>query len=130
MMQKSVKWMAAAFGAALVLTAVTLMLHGTDNKSTRLALELTARFSFVLFWLAYAGGAIATLFRVDALAGRGREFGLAFAAAHLVHVGLVIWLGVLMGRVIAWRLGSGEAGRGVPTSRHAPPSAQDGIFCG
>ena len=99
MMQKSVKWMAAAFGAALVLTAVTLMLHGTDNKSTRLALELTARFSFVLFWLAYAGGAIATLFRVDALAGRGREFGLAFAAAHLVHVGLVIWLGVLMGRV-------------------------------
>ena len=99
MMQKSVKWMGAGFGAALVLTVVTLVTHGTDNKSTRLALELTARFSFVLFWLAYAGGAIAALFRVDALAGRGREFGLAFAAAHLVHIGLVIWLGILMGRV-------------------------------
>lgn len=98
-MQKSVKWMAAAFGAALAITAITLALHGTDNKATRLALELTARFSFVLFWLAYAGGAIATLFRIEALAGRGREFGLAFAAAHLVHIGLVIWLGVLMGKV-------------------------------
>ncbi len=99
MMQKSVKWMGAGFGAALAITVVTLMLHGTDNKSTRLALELTARFSFVLFWLAYAGGALASLFRLDALAGRGREFGLAFAAAHLVHIGLVIWLGILMGRV-------------------------------
>jgi len=98
-MQKSIKGMGTAFGAALAITAITLALQGTDNKATRLALELTARFSFVLFWLAYAGGAIATLFRVDALAGRGREFGLAFAAAHLVHVGLVIWLGYLMGRV-------------------------------
>jgi len=98
-MQKSVKWMAAAFGAALAITAITLALYGTDNKATRLALELTARFSFVLFWLAYAGGAIATLFRIEALAGCGREFGVAFAAAHLVHVGLVIWLGVLMGKV-------------------------------
>jgi hypothetical protein len=99
MMNKSIKWMGAAFAAALAITAITLALHGTDNKATRLALELTARFSFVLFWLAYAGGAIATLFRIEALAGRGREFGLAFAAAHLVHIGLVIWLGVLMGKV-------------------------------
>ena len=98
-MNKSVKWMGAAFGTALAITAVTLALHGTDNKSTRLALELTARFSFVLFWLAYAGGALAALFHIDALAGRGREFGLAFAAAHLVHIGLVIWLGILMGKV-------------------------------
>jgi len=98
-MKKSIKWMGTAFAAALAITAITLALHGTDNKATRLALELTARFSFLLFWLAYAGGAIATLFRIEALAGRGREFGLAFAAAHLVHIGLVIWLGVLMGKV-------------------------------
>ena len=98
-MKKSIKWMGTAFAAALAITAITLALHGTDNKATRLALELTARFSFVLFWLAYAGGAIATLFRIEALAGRGRDFGLAFAAAHLVHIGLVIWLGVLMGKV-------------------------------
>src|SRR3954469_6308105 len=92
MMQKSIRWMGAAFAAALAITAITLVAQGTDNKATRLALELTARFSFVLFWLAYAGGAMAALFRIDALAGRGREFGLAFAAAHLVHIGLVIWL--------------------------------------
>ena len=98
-MKKSIKWMGTAFAAALAITAITLALHGTDNKATRLALELTARFSFVLFCLAYAGGAIAILFRIEALAGRGREFGLAFAAAHLVHIGLVIWLGVLMGKV-------------------------------
>lgn len=99
MMSKSIKWMASGFLAAVAITAATLLLQGTDNKSTRLALELTARFSFVLFWLAYAGGAIAALFRVDVLAGRGREFGLAFAAAQLVHIGLVIWLGYLIGRV-------------------------------
>ncbi len=98
-MQKSTKGMGAAFGTALAITAVTLGVQGSDDKATRLALELTARFSFVLFWLAYAGGAIASLFRIDALAGRSREFGLAFAAAHLVHIGLVIWLGYLMGRV-------------------------------
>ena len=57
-MKKSIKWMGTAFAAALAITAITLALHGTDNKATRLALELTARFSFVLFWLAYAGGAM------------------------------------------------------------------------
>ncbi|HTZ70840.1 MAG TPA: hypothetical protein VMB71_09345, partial [Acetobacteraceae bacterium] len=63
--------------------------HGTDA-----ALAATARFSFLLFWGAYAGGAMAALFgpRFEKLRRRGREFGLAFAAAHLVHLGLVGWL--------------------------------------
>jgi hypothetical protein len=91
-MRKSGIWMGTAFGIALVITVSVLVLHGTDNKSIRLALELTARWSFLLFWLAYAGGALATLFGWGVLAGRGREFGLAFAAAHLVHIGLVVWL--------------------------------------
>ena len=30
--------------------------------------------------------------RLRPLAMHGRDFGLAFAAAHLVHVGLVVWL--------------------------------------
>jgi hypothetical protein len=55
-----------------------------------LALELTARWSFLLFWLAYAGNAVAILFGAQLAAGR--EFGLAFASAHLVHIGLVVWL--------------------------------------
>ncbi|MBV8614626.1 MAG: hypothetical protein JOY66_12800 [Acetobacteraceae bacterium] len=60
----------------------------------RRALEVTARFSFALFWLAYAGSALATLFgpAFRGLARRGRDLGLAFASAHLVHVGLVVWL--------------------------------------
>ena len=30
--------------------------------------------------------------RFSAFARHGREFGLAFASAHLVHVGLIVWL--------------------------------------
>ena len=91
--------MSAAFAVALALTAAVFAFGGVDNKSVRLALELTARWSFALFWLAYAGRALATLFGWSALAGRGREMGLAFAAAHLVHIALVVELGVIMGRV-------------------------------
>jgi hypothetical protein len=62
---------------------------------------MTARWSFLFFWLAYAGGAMAVLFgpAFSGLARRGRELGLAFAAAHLVHVGLIVWLGLVTGQV-------------------------------
>ena len=98
-MRKSLPWMGAAFGIALAIAVLALVLQGADNKGTRLALELTARWSFVLFWLAYAGNATAQLFGVHSLAGHGREFGLAFAAGHLVHIGLIVWLGIILGRV-------------------------------
>src|SRR5215472_726439 len=91
-------WMGAAFGVALATAAIVLGLNGPDNKSVRLALELTARWSFLLFFLAYAGNALATLFGWTMLKGRGREFGLSFASAHTVHIGLVIWLGTILGR--------------------------------
>ena len=92
-------WMGAATGIALAIAAIVLGLNGPDNKSVRLALELTARWSFLLFFLAYAGNALAALFGWMALKGHAREFGLSFASAHLVHVGLVIWLGVILGKV-------------------------------
>jgi len=92
-------WIGVAFGVALVVAALVLGLDGTDNKSVRLALELTARWSFVLFFFAYAGNALAGLFGWSVLKGRSREFGLSFASAHLVHIGLVIWLGVILGRM-------------------------------
>ena len=98
-MRKSFLWMGAAFGIALAIASMVLAVRGTDNAGIRLALELTARWSFLLFWLAYAGNAVATLFNIEQLAGKGREFGLAFASAHLVHIGLVIWLGTILGRV-------------------------------
>jgi len=96
---KSLPWMAAAFGVALAISAAVLISEGADNKGIRLALELTARWSFLLFWLAYAGNAVAALFGPASLAGHGREFGLAFASAHLVHIGLIVWLGIVLGRV-------------------------------
>jgi hypothetical protein len=54
----------------------------------------TARWSFFWFCLATYGGALTTLFGTSfqALACRAREFGLAFAAAHVVHIALVVWL--------------------------------------
>ena len=92
-------WMGTAFGIALAMAAIVLGFNGPDNKSVRLALEMTARWSFLLFLFAYAGHALAAVFGWTALKGRGREFGLSFASAHLVHVGLVIWLGMILGKV-------------------------------
>jgi hypothetical protein len=107
--------MGAAFVAAAVLAAVTLAVYGTSARATNTALMVTARLSFLLFWLAYAGGGIAVILGALPAAGarggisavgqflklHGREFGLAFASAHLVHVGLVgwlVWIGAPPGR--------------------------------
>lgn len=97
-MAKSWVWMGTAFGIALVVAAVVLGLNGPDNESVRLALELTARWSFLLFLLAYTGNALAALFGWTVLGGHARDFGLSFASAHLVHIGLVVWLGTILGR--------------------------------
>ncbi len=87
-------WMGSAFCAALGLAALALAALGPGEHGTIVALKVTARFSFLLFWLAYAGGAMTTLFgpAFEPLKRRGREFGLAFASAHLVHLGLVAWV--------------------------------------
>jgi hypothetical protein len=92
--------MGAAFGVALLLAAAVLAVYGSGEKAIRTALDVTARWSFLLFWAAYSGGALARLFGpAFAPLAPGREWGLAFAAAHLVHIGLVIWLGLILGRV-------------------------------
>ena len=82
------------FVTASALAGIVLALFGAEERGTILALRLTARWSFVLFWLAYTGGALARLFgpRLDRLARRGRELGLAFASAQLIHIVLVLWL--------------------------------------
>ena len=82
-----------AFLAALALAALTLSLYGAGAEGTDQALRVTARFSFLLFWSAYAGG----LFRrfpvplLAVYAGLRRELGLGFASAHSVHVLLILW---------------------------------------
>ncbi len=87
-------WMCSAFCVELGLAALTLAVLGAGVYGTLIALKLTARFSFLLFWLAYSAGAVTSLFgsAFTPLKRRTREFGLAFAAAHLVHLGLVAWI--------------------------------------
>ncbi len=87
------EWMAASMGVALVIVLV-VGLAAAPGERLGTALRATARWSFLLFWLASAGGALASLFgsRFQALARHGRDFGLAFASAHLVHLGLVAFL--------------------------------------
>ena len=87
-------WLGAAFAVNLLLAAAIFLASGTGVHSTGIALRATARVSFLWFWAAYAGGALTTLFGEIflPLKQRGREFGLAFAAALLVHLGLVSWL--------------------------------------
>jgi hypothetical protein len=95
-----VLWMGMAFAIGFGSAAVVLAIQGIDVNSLKTALRVTARWSFLFFWVAYAGRAMATLFgpTFAPLARRGREFGLAYAAAMLVHVGLLIWIFELTSR--------------------------------
>ena len=87
-------WMALAFLIAAVTATIVLAIFGSGERGTAIALRITARWSFILFWFAYAGGAMSKLFgpRLAPMAWRGRDFGLAYASAQVVHVGLVLWL--------------------------------------
>jgi hypothetical protein len=86
--------MGTALGANLFLAAIILATSGPDVQGTSRALDATARVAFLWFWAAYTGGALAALFGATFLPLKqlGRELGLAFAAALLVHLALVSWL--------------------------------------
>lgn len=88
------RWMLLAVAAEALAAAIMLAAFGTGERGTVGALELTGRISFVLFWPAYAGGALAALFGPAFLwlKRRGRAFGLACAAGHSVHAALIGWL--------------------------------------
>jgi hypothetical protein len=85
-------WMALTFFVGLALTAIVLFIFGAGDRGMVLALRVTARWSFLPFWLAYAGGAVATVLgpSFGGLARHGRQLGLAFASAQLIHLGLVV----------------------------------------
>ena len=87
-------WIGAAFVVAAALAASALAAFGAGQRGTDIALQLTARFSFLLFLPAYAGSAVAALFgpRLQIVKLHGRTFGLAFASAQSVHLALVGWL--------------------------------------
>jgi hypothetical protein len=94
-------WVVGAFGGALAIAAALLAADGTGPGGLGLAVRVTARWSFLYFWLSYAGGATAILFgpAFSKLARVARSAGLAFAAALQIHIGLVVWLGVATGHV-------------------------------
>ena len=87
-------WIIAGFCAAFLLALCVLGVAGTNEKGINAALAATGRLSFLLFWPSYTGSALVTLFgpRFQPIRRNGREFGLAFASAHLIHLGLVGWL--------------------------------------
>jgi D-alanyl-lipoteichoic acid acyltransferase DltB (MBOAT superfamily) len=87
------EWMAASFAVALAIVLIARGVAAPGEKVT-LALRATARWSFLLFWLASTGGALVTLYgaRFQALARQARNLGLAFASAHLAHLGVVAWI--------------------------------------
>jgi hypothetical protein len=84
------EWMAMSFGVALAI-AFAIRIAPLPGDKLVIALKMTARWSFALFWLSSAGGALTELFgsRFKALAARARDLGLSFASAHVVHLGLV-----------------------------------------
>lgn len=90
-------WMGTAFVLAFCIAAASLAIWGTEVKGISAALRMTARFSFLLFWPAYVGSPLAALFgpRFLPIKRHGRDLGLAFATAQLVHAGLVAWLCVI-----------------------------------
>lgn len=96
----ALRWMGAAFAVALGLAIVVLARRGINERSLRTALVVTGRWAFIPFWLAYTSGAVATLFgpTLASLRGRGREWGLAFAAALSVHLSVVLGLFILTWR--------------------------------
>ena len=94
-------WMIGAFGGGLALAVAVLAGYGTGPDGLGLGVRVTARWSFLFFWLSYAGGAMAILFgpAFAGLARQARALGLAFATALQVHIGLVVWLGVVIGQI-------------------------------
>ena len=94
-------WIVGAFGGALALAGAVLADYGTGPVGIGQAVRYTARWSFLFFWLSYVGGAMVILFGsvFAGLARRARALGLAFATALQVHIGLVVWLGVVIGQI-------------------------------
>ena len=87
------RWMIVSFAVALAIVLDYRLAAGPGERVSG-ALRATARWSFILFWLASVGRPLATLFggRFQALAAHARDLGLSYASAHLVHLALVVWI--------------------------------------
>jgi hypothetical protein len=97
---RAAPWMGAGLLGSIAFATVALAWHGTGRSGTVTALQLTARWAYLFFWPAYAGGALASLFgaRFQPLARRARVLGLAFAAAMLGHITMIVRLYAISAR--------------------------------
>src|SRR5271166_5751498 len=61
------------------------------ERGVPVALAATARLAFLIFWPGYVASALTSLFgsAFSSLREHARELGLAFAAALILHLGLV-----------------------------------------
>jgi hypothetical protein len=80
--------------AVAVAMVIAIRLSYPPRERMVNALQATARWSFAFFWLATVASPLRTLFGAafQPLANRSRDLGLCFAAALLVHLGLVVWM--------------------------------------
>jgi len=87
------EWMAGALLVGLAIVWIVRMV-ATPGDKIEVALQTTARWSFLLFWPAYTGNALNVLFgaRFQVIARHCRDFSLSFASAHLAHMGMVAWM--------------------------------------
>lgn len=87
--------MAGALLVGLLLVAAACALRPAKHRVEG-ALEWTARWSFLWFWLASSSRPLTALVGprgpLPFLAAHVRDFGLGFASAHLVHLALVAWV--------------------------------------
>jgi hypothetical protein len=83
--------MTLAFCASLGLAISIIAVFGL-KPGIHLALRATARLAFLIYLPAYVGGPLTSLFGNAFLPVRqhARDFGLAFASAMIVHLGLVV----------------------------------------
>jgi methionine sulfoxide reductase heme-binding subunit len=90
-------WRLVAFAAILagVIALVAVWGHGAGEDGLRVALRATARFSVTIFLLVFVASPLARLWRSAAttwLLANRRYLGVSFAAAHTVHLAVVIAL--------------------------------------
>jgi DMSO/TMAO reductase YedYZ heme-binding membrane subunit len=85
------------FGVALsaaIASAMYLRAAGTTDENLNLLLRLTARISFMTYLLIFVARPLRQIFPRNGtrwLSGERRSFGIAFAAMHSVHLGLIAY---------------------------------------